>query len=184
MDERVDLQDQFSELFDQCRRLKLGPPSFLKRAAALGVGARAAAAFLGLLAPELAAAQATPKTGGTFTEGYDRDFTKMDPVLSGWADPGYNALYQYVALRDPQGAIVPQLAESWTISPDKLTWTFKIRDGLTFHSGAPCTNANVVEDFKLFADPKVGQNAVFWTPVKNIAAGDGNTVVLTMAHPF
>jgi peptide/nickel transport system substrate-binding protein len=76
------------------------------------------------------------------------------------------------------------LAESWTVSDDKLTWTMKILDGLTFHSGAPCTNANVVEDFKLFADPKIGQNAVFWTPVKNIAAGDGNTVVLTMAHPF
>ncbi len=108
----------------------------------------------------------------------------MDPVLSGWADPGYNALYEYTMLRDPKGAIVPQLAESWKVSDDKLIWTLKIRDGLTFHSGVPCTNANVVEDFKLFADPKVGQNAVFWTPVKDIAAGAGNTVVLTMAHPF
>ena len=34
-------------------------------------------------------------TGGNFIEGYDRDFTKMDAVQTGWADPGYNALYEY-----------------------------------------------------------------------------------------
>ena len=42
-------------------------------------------------------------TGGNFVEGYDRDFTKMDPVQSGWADPGYNALYEYTVIRDPSG---------------------------------------------------------------------------------
>jgi peptide/nickel transport system substrate-binding protein len=171
-------------LVEEYRRAGLSRREFVKRAALLGVSAPAAASLLAAAAPRIAAAQDTPHTGGTFTEGYDRDFTKMDPVLSGWADPGYNALYEYVMLRDPDGNIVPALAESWTVSEDGLTWTIKIRDGLKFHSGTPCTNANVVEDFNLFRDPKLGQNAIFWNTVTDVQAGDGNTVIVTMAHPF
>jgi peptide/nickel transport system substrate-binding protein len=108
----------------------------------------------------------------------------MDPVQSGWADPGYNALYEYTMLRDPEGAIVPMLAESWEISEDGLTWTMKIRDGIVFHSGTPCTPASVVENFNLFRDPATGQNAIFWVPVTDVQEGEGNTVVITMSHPF
>jgi ABC-type transport system substrate-binding protein len=41
-------------------------------------------------------------------------------------------------------AIVPSLAESWTISPDSLKWTFKLRKGVTFHDGTPFTADDVV----------------------------------------
>ncbi|MDE1158191.1 MAG: ABC transporter substrate-binding protein [Neorhizobium sp.] len=42
----------------------------------------------------------------------------------------------------------PQLAESWTISDDKTTITFKLRDGATFASGNPVTSADVVWSLK------------------------------------
>jgi peptide/nickel transport system substrate-binding protein len=164
---------------------RIGRRELMKRAAAIGISAPVIASMATLASPALVGAQdAEPQKGGRFTEGYDRDFTRMDPVQSGWADPGYNALYEYTMLRDPEGAIVPMLAESWEISDDGLTWTMKIRDGITFHSGTPCTAANVVENFNLFRDPATGQNAVFWVPVTDVQEGEGNTVVVTMSHPF
>jgi peptide/nickel transport system substrate-binding protein len=182
----IEPRDGLKSLVEEYRQAGMSRRQFVKRAAALGISAPAAASLLAVAAPRPAMAQdETPQTGGRFTEGYDRDFTKMDPVLSGWADPGYNAIYEYVMLRDPNGAIVPSLAESWEISEDNLTWTFKIRDGLKFHSGAPCTNANVVEDFNLFrsTDPP-GQNAIFWASVTDVTAGDGNTVIVSLSKPF
>ncbi len=165
---------------------RIGRRELMKRAAAIGITAPMIASMATLAAPAIAvrAQDAEPQTGGRFTEGYDRDFTRMDPVQSGWADPGYNALYDYTMVRDPEGAIVPMLAESWEISDDNLTWTLKIRDGIVFHSGTPCTAASVVENFDLFRDAATGQNAIFWGPVTDVQEGEGNTVVVTMSHPF
>jgi peptide/nickel transport system substrate-binding protein len=157
---------------------------FFKRAGALGLSMSAASALLA--PPAFARAQRTGRTGvtpgGTFIEGYDRDFTKMDAVQSGWADPGYNAIYEYTMIRDPHGKIVPAMAESWTVSPNGLTWKLKIRDGLHFHSGAPCTAKDVVANFNIFRGPKTGQNAIFWPPM-TVVEGPNNTVVITLKKP-
>ncbi|MCC6792457.1 MAG: hypothetical protein IT336_12275, partial [Thermomicrobiales bacterium] len=159
-------QQQLGELVAAYGRSGMSRRDFVRRAAALGLSIPAAAGLLATAGPRLAAAQDTPVQGGEFVEGYDRDFTKMDTVNSGWADPGYNLIYEYVMLRDANGAIVPALADSWEISEDALTWTIKIKDGLKFHSGAECTNANVVEDFNLFRSAEAGgQNAIFWASV-------------------
>jgi peptide/nickel transport system substrate-binding protein len=125
---------------------------------------------------------ATAVKGGTLMFGYDRDFTKMDTVQSGWADPGYYAIYEFVVTRDPHGKIVNAMAESYDISADGLTHTIKIRDGLKFHSGVPCTAKDVVENFDIFRGPKTGQNAIFW-PEMTVKAGEGNTVVIKLKKP-
>jgi ABC-type transport system substrate-binding protein len=129
-------------------------------------------------------AQDAPQPGGRFTWGYDRDFTKMDPVASGWADPGYNALYEYTMVRHPEtGLPVPMLAESWEVSEDGMTWRLALREGVTFHSGAPVTAEIVAANFNVFRDPEQGQNAIFWSTVTDVTA-DGNTVVVTSSQPF
>jgi peptide/nickel transport system substrate-binding protein len=43
------------------------------------------------------------------------------------------------------GRARPRLAESWTASPDGLTWRFKLRDGIRFHDGQPVTSEHVVQ---------------------------------------
>src|SRR5215210_8213441 len=43
----------------------------------------------------------------------------------------YDTLFAIDAKFEPQ----PQMVESWTVSDDKLTWTFKLRDGLKWHDG-------------------------------------------------
>ena len=163
---------------------RIGRRDFVRQALILGLSMSSAAAILAACGNTTTTGTTTVKTGGIFIEGYDRDFTKMDTVLSGWADPGYVALYEFTMIRDSAGKIVPALFESWTVSSDNLTWTLKVRDGVKFHSGAPCTNANVVEDFNLFRDPKIGQNQVFWLSVKDVSAGANNTVVLKLSKPW
>ena len=186
MSELGDRNQELEGLMSAYARAAVNRRDFIRRAAALGVSVPAAAGLLAAAAPRFAAAQdATPVTGGEFVEGYDRDFTKMDTVNSGWADPGYNLAYEYVIMRDPDGAIVPAMAESWTVSDDGLSWTFKIPAGLTFHSGAPCTAANVAEDFNLFRSAEAGgQNAIFWATVTDVTAPDDTTVVVTSSAPF
>ena len=181
MAEDMERQSQFSELIAEYRSAGLSRRDFVRRVAALGLSVPAAASLLATVGPRLAAAQDAPKIGGEFIEGYDRDFTKMDTVLSGWADPGYNLIYEYTMIRDAAGAIVPGLTESWEIAPDGLSWTMKVRDGLKFHSGAACTNVEVAANFQAF---KAGQNAIFWNSVTDIQPGDGNTVVVTLSQPF
>ena len=164
---------------------RIGRREFVRQAVILGLSLSSAAAILAACSTSgNSGGSTTVKTGGTFIEGYDRDFTKMDTVLSGWADPGYVALYEFTMIRDFAGKIVPALFESWTVSSDNLTWTLKVRSGVKFHSGAPCTNANVVEDFNLFRDPKIGQNQVFWLSVSDVSAGANNTVVLKLSKPW
>ncbi|HSK09329.1 MAG TPA: ABC transporter substrate-binding protein [Vicinamibacterales bacterium] len=50
----------------------------------------------------------------------------------------------------------PWLAESWTASPDGLSWTLKLREGVTFSDGAPFTAADVLFAFRAIYDPRVG----------------------------
>src|SRR3970040_1820680 len=42
-------------------------------------------------------------------------------------------IHETLVYQDDEGKIVPGLAESWAVSADKLTWTFKLRKGVRFH---------------------------------------------------
>jgi peptide/nickel transport system substrate-binding protein len=182
VDREIAVQQLVAEYTDR----RLGRRDFIRRAAALGMSVPTAAALLAAASTHSTAvfAQDSPQTGGRFTWGYDRDFTKMDPVASGWADPGYNALYEYTMIRHPEtGVPVPMLAESWTVADDGLSWRLKIRDGVKFHSGAAATADIVAANFNVFRDPEQGQNAVFWANVTDVAA-EGNEVVVTLSKPF
>lgn len=159
--------------------------AFFKRAAALGVSMSVAGAVLAGARTKIAAAAAGAKTGGTLREGYDRDVSRMDPVNTTWWDPGlYPATHETLVATDANNKFVPMLAESWSTSSDGLTWTFTLRNGLRFQSGAPCDATAVAAAMRLFADPKNGVNAGFWAPIKSITAVGKRTVKVTLKHPY
>ena len=157
---------------------------FLKGAAAMGISAAFASEFLaacssspGAVTPSDTTAatsaapsesSAAPTVGGTFREGYDRELTAPDPVQNAWADPTFNAFYEALIIRNPEGSPVPMLASDFSSGP--TGWQFTLRDGLKFHSGAPVTAEVVVTDFKLFAGPKTGQNFPWWAPITDIGS--------------
>ncbi len=83
---------------------------------------------------------------------------------------------------DASGKFIPLLAQSWETSADGLTWTFHLRPGLKFQSGAACDASAVSAALSL--EKKQGVNAGFWTPVKTITATDKTTIKMTLAHPY
>ena len=82
----------------------------------------------------------------------------------------------------------PWLAESWTESPDHLTYTFKLRPGVTFSDGAPFTSADVLFSYRALYDPKVksvlaGDTLIGGKPLQ-VEAPDASTVILRLPAPF
>lgn len=63
----------------------------------------------------------------------------------------FDALIWVDAKLTPQ----PQLAEAWEATPDLLRWTFKLREDVLFHHGAPLTAEDVVYTFKRILNPKL-----------------------------
>src|SRR5688572_31683679 len=97
-------------------------------------------AVLTALACLAAAAEAqTPKRGGTLRVSYGNDIAHLDFHTA----PGYEMMWAAMnvgcGLVDitPDGKFVPDAAESWSMSPDHLNYTFKLRKNVHFHDGSP-----------------------------------------------
>jgi peptide/nickel transport system substrate-binding protein len=75
----------------------------------------------------------------------------------------------------------PALAESWSESPDGLMYEFKLRPGLKFHNGDPCTAEDVVFSFTRYKG--VGA-AEFKSKVKNVEVVDARTVRFHLHQPW
>ncbi|MCF8076201.1 MAG: ABC transporter substrate-binding protein [Desulfotignum sp.] len=88
--------------------------------------------------------------------------------------------------------VEPQLAESWSISEDGLTWTFKLRHGVTFHDGEPFNAQAVYDSFARIIDethPLHGYGkwrylSLSLKPVTAINVVDDYTIQLVTKKPF
>jgi peptide/nickel transport system substrate-binding protein len=76
----------------------------------------------------------------------------------------------------------PALAESWNVSDDQLTWTFTLRQGVTFHDGSEFTSEDVVYSYNRIIDEELS-NAWKFSSVTDVSAPDDDTVVITVAQP-
>ncbi|MDI3336086.1 ABC transporter substrate-binding protein [Defluviimonas aestuarii] len=150
----------------------------LKGATALGAA--------GLILPaSVRKAMAEPKRGGVLrialASGNTTD--SLDPATwdSTFVQSFNTARCNTLTEIAPDGTLVGELAESWEASADAVTWTFKIREGVTFHSGKAMTVDDVVasinyhrgEESKSAAKPYVD-------PITDIKA-DGQNVVITLS---
>ena len=80
---------------------------------------------------------------------------------------------------------IPYLAKSWTISEDGRTYTFKLRDDVSFCSGKKFTADDVVYSFKRLKDPAIkGPYAWRAGPIKELRATDPHTVEYELEEPF
>ena len=76
----------------------------------------------------------------------------------------------------------PSLAESWETSEDGLTWTFTLREGVTFHDGSEFDSADVVYSYNRIIDDELA-NSYRFANVASVEAPDPQTVVLTLTQP-
>jgi len=91
----------------------------------------------------------------------------------------YDQLFALDAKLEPR----PQMVESWTVSDDKLTWTFKLRDGLKWHDGQPVTSADVIPSIRRFTDKDV-QGGLLAKVAQEITAVDDRTFRIVLKEPF
>lgn len=84
---------------------------------------------------------------------------------------------------DRDGKLVPRLAESWTVTPDALTYAFVLRKGATFHDGKGLTSADVKFTFERAVAPD-SKNAQKWIfePIAGIETPDAQTVIVKLKH--
>jgi peptide/nickel transport system substrate-binding protein len=76
----------------------------------------------------------------------------------------------------------PSLATEWQTSTDNLTWTFTLRDGVTFHDGSDFDSADVVYSYRRIIDEDLA-NSYRFANVASVDAPDPQHVVLTLTQP-
>ena len=112
----------------------------------------------------------------------------MDPADMHSGDDAYHtfAVYNRLVDVDDNFKVLPELATEWSVSSDGLTWTFKLRDGVKFHSGKDFSSADVVYTFKRLLDEKLGSGAravLEFLDADGIKAPDARTVTFTTKKP-
>lgn len=90
----------------------------------------------------------------------------------------YGTLLKFDGDYKPQ----PYIAKSWEISPDGLTYTFKLRDDVKFHDGKKLTAKDVV--YSLKKSQESAFNGAFLAPVKEFKQVDDYTVSLVLVAPY
>jgi peptide/nickel transport system substrate-binding protein len=94
----------------------------------------------------------------------------------------YN-VFETLTKINSDGGTTPLLAESWAVSPDLKTWTFKLRAGVKFHNGEPFNAAAVKFSFERAADKaSLNKDRAMFANIERIDAPDAATVVLTLKN--
>ncbi|HEY8446324.1 MAG TPA: ABC transporter substrate-binding protein [Thermomicrobiales bacterium] len=182
-------RDRFEELFREVlagrltRRTALGTGAGLSAAAALGpLGA--AAAPRGAARSFAARRQdGTPKPGGVLKVGMQADPTALDPHKQSLTAIWHVVEHIYSRLTKilPDLSVGPELAESWEISEDGLVYTFKLRQGVTFHNGRPLVAEDVKYSFERYGSEESVVRSDL-ASVESVEAPDDSTVVIRLKN--
>ena len=142
------------------------------------------------LVPTPAPAADTPRRGGVLLAVIGADPPSLDPHQeSTFANielvaPLYSTLLELDPYSYPK--IIGDLATEWKISPDGLTYAFKIHPGVKFHDGSPLTSADVKASYDKIIFPPQGVRSVrknAYTAVAAVEAPDATTVVFKLKFP-
>ena len=128
-----------------------------------------------------------PKKGGSITVAIEGEPASLDPAfdydfVSGLAVSSVTEGLLKFCENDTK--LCPNLAESYTVSPDGKTYTLKIRQGVKFHDGSTMTVDDVVFSLNRIRDTNLA-SYVGWmlANVADVTAPDASTVVITMSQP-
>jgi peptide/nickel transport system substrate-binding protein len=136
-----------------------------------------------------------PVKGGTLTWGRGGDSVTLDLAQATDGESikgGIQVLENLVMFKKDSMDVEPQLATSWEVGKDGLTWTFKLRKGVKFHDGTPFNGQAVKISFDRVIDKnhplyKFGTwryPALGLGPVKEVKVIDDFTVTLKTEKPY
>lgn len=127
--------------------------------------------------------------GDWYVDSFGQDLKTLTPLVSSdaYASRVQNYIFESLISRDPdtlewQGFI----ATSWTVSPDGLTITFKMRDDVTFADGVPMTAEDVVfsYDFIMNEGIAAARTRSYLDKIKSVKALDKYTVEFVYKEPY
>lgn len=151
-------------------------------------GAGVALGAVALARPFGGIAAALQDASGTLIYAQSAPITSLDPVNPQGYPSGYEAvytIYNNLVTFDPDLNIIPALAESWEQSEDGLTWSFKLREGVTFHDDTPFVADAVAAHIARIQDPATeSPNASLWAHIASVNVVDDYTVELITEQPF
>ncbi|MFI8712762.1 ABC transporter substrate-binding protein [Brevibacillus brevis] len=129
-----------------------------------------------------------PKKGGTITMGYQMEPDTLDPQKTSLPAGNFvgGMLGGSLLILDPfTFELKPHLAESYTISEDGKTMTFKIRSGVKFHDGTPLTAEVFKQSYERALDPKTASpvTGLDVSSIKSISAPDDSTLIFHLDEP-
>ena len=144
---------------------------------------KAGAAAIALAALAAAPAQAQPQK--TLKVVVHADLKVLDVtanttyITNRYGYQVYDTLFALNSKYEPQ----PQMVESWSVTPDQLSWTFKLRPGLVFHDGQKVTSADVIASIKRWMiRDSMGVNLA--PTVASFEAVDADTFRILLKEPF
>ncbi len=122
----------------------------------------------------------------TVVFGLEGDVRGLEPALAYdfTANPVVCQISEGLLKFNPDGSLSPLLAESWE-HPDALTYTYTLRQGVTFHDGSTMTTDDVIASIARVRDPEVA-GPMAWMyddPGATVEAVDDKTIKITLARP-
>ncbi|MFD2237949.1 ABC transporter substrate-binding protein [Aureimonas populi] len=153
------------------------------------MAARTASALLACLVlglPALALpASAQPRTDlvlGMISEPPTLDPSAAAPITIGQVV--WQNLFEGLTRVDRDGAVVPQLAESWSVSQDGLAYTFTLREGVTFHNGQPFNAGSARYTIeRILAEGSTNPQRAAYAVIEAVETPDDRTLVLRLSRP-
>lgn len=123
--------------------------------------------------------------GGQLNVGYSADAVGLDPHLSTAlnSDLMFQMVYSGLLKVDDKMVVQPDIAASWAVSDDGLTYTFMLREGVKFHNGRAVTSDDVVYSFNRILSAGGAFSARF-KDISKIENPDASTVSFTLSRPF
>ena len=136
------------------------------------------------------AASSSPQRGGTLPFAVDAEPPNYDChanfsfVLMHVVAPHYSTLLKFDTANYPQ--VAGDLADSWNVSPDRRTYTFKLHPNVLFHDGTKLTSADVKASYDRIVHPPEGVLSVRqadYAAITSIETPDPLTVVFHLQWP-
>jgi ABC-type transport system substrate-binding protein len=136
----------------------------------------------------LAAPEPDPQRGGMLRVAFNAATANYD-LFQGGSFPVMCHIYNGLVrenLMDGLKTVVPDLATSWEVSEDGLAYTFRLREGVTFHDGNPFTADDVVATYQRIVEPPEGTAITVrdrFPALSGVEAVDDYTVRFTFSEP-
>ena len=138
----------------------------------------AAASVAGLLGPMTVQAE-------TLKAVMNSDLKILDPIwTTAYVQRGFGYMvWDTLFALDEKLQVQPEMVDKWEVSPDKLTWTFTLREGLVWSDGAPVTAEDCIQSIKRWgARDSMGQKML--ASVADFEAVDARTFRMKMKEPY